>query len=43
VLTEDLLQQQAAAEREHAPADGIPATPAPDAQSLLGPDIAKTR
>ncbi len=42
-LTEDLLQQQAAAEREHAPADGIPATPAPDAQSLLGPDIAKTR
>jgi hypothetical protein len=43
-LTEDLQQQQhAAAEREHAATDGVPATPAPDAQSMLGPDIAKTR
>jgi uncharacterized protein (TIGR00730 family) len=42
-LTED-LQLQAAWEREHLPPqDGIPAAPAPDAQTLLGPDIAKTR
>jgi uncharacterized protein (TIGR00730 family) len=43
-LTED-LQQQATWEREHIPppADGIPAEPAPDAQTILGPDIAKTR
>jgi uncharacterized protein (TIGR00730 family) len=42
-LTED-LQLQAAWEKEHLPpAEGIPETPAPDAQALLGPDIAKTR
>jgi len=42
-LTED-LQLQAAAEREHALPDvGVPETPAPSAQELLGPDIAKTR
>jgi len=42
-LTED-LQQGAAYDREHAPpADGVPSEPAPDAQALLGPDIAKTR
>ncbi len=42
-LTED-LQLQAAYEREHAPpGDGIPEAPAPNAQELLGPDIAKTR
>ena len=40
----DDMQRQAAYEREHAfPSEGIPATPAPDAQELLGPDIAKTR
>jgi hypothetical protein len=42
-LIEDMQQQQASADRDHAPAEGVPATPAPDAQSLLGPDIAKTR
>jgi len=42
-LMEDLQHQQAGVERDAAAADGIPATPAPDAQSLLGPDIAKTR
>jgi uncharacterized protein (TIGR00730 family) len=43
-LSED-LQQQMAWEREHVPLppDGVPSTPAPDAQELLGPDIAKTR
>ena len=42
-LSED-LQQEAAFEREHALlAVGIPDTPAPSAQELLGPDIAKTR
>jgi uncharacterized protein (TIGR00730 family) len=42
-LTEDLqAQQQAAWEREH-PTDGVPTEPAPDAQTVLGPDIAKTR
>jgi uncharacterized protein (TIGR00730 family) len=42
-LTEDLqAQQQAAWEREH-PAEGVPTEPAPDAQTVLGPDIAKTR
>ena len=42
-LTEDLqAQQQAAWERER-PAEGVPAEPAPDAQTVLGPDIAKTR
>jgi uncharacterized protein (TIGR00730 family) len=41
-LIED-MQQQASPDRDHAPAEGVPATPAPDAQSLLGPDIAKTR
>jgi len=42
-LMED-LERQAVYEREHAaPAEGIPETPAPDAQELLGPDIAKTR
>jgi len=38
---EDLQHQQVAA--DHPPTEGIPDTPAPDAQSLLGPDIAKTR
>jgi uncharacterized protein (TIGR00730 family) len=42
-LSED-MQQEAAFEREHAlPAAGVPSTPAPSAQELLGPDIAKTR
>jgi hypothetical protein len=43
-LTED-LQAQAAYEREHLPpaGPGVPETPAPDAQTILGPDIAKTR
>jgi hypothetical protein len=42
-LIED-LQLQAAWEHEHlSPVEGIPAEPAPDAQALLGPDIAKTR
>jgi uncharacterized protein (TIGR00730 family) len=41
-LMED-LQQQTAPDRDHPQSDGIPPTPAPDAQSLLGPDIAKTR
>jgi uncharacterized protein (TIGR00730 family) len=42
-LEED-MQRQAAYERDHAgPTEGIPDTPAPDAQSVLGPDIAKTR
>ena len=42
-LMED-LQLQAAWDREHLPqAEGIPAEPAPDAQTVLGPDIAKTR
>jgi uncharacterized protein (TIGR00730 family) len=40
-LVEDMQQQQAAL--DHPPTDGVPDTPAPDAQSLLGPDIAKTR
>ena len=39
-LMEDLQHQQAP---DHPPTEGIPDTPAPDAQSLLGPDIAKTR
>jgi len=40
-LMEDMQHQQAVHE---APAtDGVPRTPAPDAQELLGPDIAKTR
>jgi hypothetical protein len=35
---------QAAAEHERALPDvGVPETPAPSAQELLGPDIAKTR
>ena len=38
-LLEDLQHPQIPPERE----EGIPVTPAPDAQSLLGPDIAKTR
>jgi hypothetical protein len=43
-LTED-MQRQAAWEHDHLPppAEGVPETPAPDAQELLGPDIAKTR
>jgi hypothetical protein len=40
-LIEDMQHQQAGP--DHPPTDGIPDTPAPDAQSLLGPDIAKTR
>jgi hypothetical protein len=40
-LIEDMQHQQAGP--DHPPIDGIPDTPAPDAQSLLGPDIAKTR
>jgi uncharacterized protein (TIGR00730 family) len=41
---EDDMQRQAIYEREHVfPTEGIPATPAPNAQELLGPDIAKTR
>jgi len=40
-LMEDLQHQQVGA--DHPPTEGIPDTPAPDAQSLLGPDIAKTR
>ena len=40
----DDMQRQAAYEREHALGiEGIPETPAPSAQELLGPDIAKTR
>ncbi len=40
----DDMERQAVYEREHAfPTEGIPATPAPSAQELLGPDIAKTR
>jgi hypothetical protein len=40
----DDMQRQAAYEREHGvPSEGIPETPAPSAQELLGPDIAKTR
>jgi uncharacterized protein (TIGR00730 family) len=42
-LTEDDLQE-AAYDREHANQNkGVPQAPAPDAQELLGPDIAKTR
>ncbi len=42
-LTVD-LEHEAAFEREHAlPGVGVPETPAPSAQELLGPDIAKTR
>ena len=42
-LTVD-LEHEAAFEREHAMPDvGVPETPAPSAQELLGPDIAKTR
>jgi hypothetical protein len=43
-LVED-MQRQAIWEHDHLPAapEGIPETPAPDAQELLGPDIAKTR
>ncbi len=43
-LQED-MQREAAWERDHIPpqADGVPKGPAPDAQALLGPDIAKTR
>jgi uncharacterized protein (TIGR00730 family) len=42
-LIED-MQRQAEWEHDHLPpAEGIPETPAPDAQALLGPDIAKTR
>jgi hypothetical protein len=42
-LTVD-LEHEAAFEREHAlPGVGVPETPAPNAQELLGPDIAKTR
>jgi hypothetical protein len=42
-LTAD-LGHEAAYEREHAlPGTGVPETPAPSAQELLGPDIAKTR
>jgi len=43
-LQEDMVQG-AAWEREHVPptGPGVPAAPAPDAQTLLGPDIAKTR
>jgi uncharacterized protein (TIGR00730 family) len=42
-LSQD-LHPEAALEREHAlPREGVPESPAPDAQELLGPDIAKTR
>jgi hypothetical protein len=42
-LSED-LEREVTWEREHPiPAEGIPETPAPSAQELLGPDIAKTR
>jgi uncharacterized protein (TIGR00730 family) len=42
-LMED-LELQAAWDRDHLQqAEGIPAEPAPDAQTVLGPDIAKTR
>ena len=43
-LTED-LQTHAAWDRDHLPptGPGVPDTPAPDAQTILGPDIAKTR
>jgi len=40
-LIEDMQHQQAAT--DHPPTEGVPDGPAPDAQSLLGPDIAKTR
>jgi hypothetical protein len=40
-LIDDMQHQQAGP--DHPPTEGIPDTPAPDAQSLLGPDIAKTR
>jgi predicted Rossmann-fold nucleotide-binding protein len=37
-------QQEAAYDREHADqSKGVPKAPAPNAQELLGPDIAKTR
>ena len=41
-LLEDLAAQHAPPEPPAA-TEGIPKTPAPDAQSILGPDIAKTR
>jgi uncharacterized protein (TIGR00730 family) len=41
-LTDD-AQHQAAYERDHGLTSGVPAEPAPSAQELLGPDIAKTR
>jgi uncharacterized protein (TIGR00730 family) len=42
-LTDD-MEHEAAFEREHAlPSTGVPDVPAPSAQELLGPDIAKTR
>src|ERR1019366_3619467 len=42
-LSED-LEREVTWEREHPiPTGGIPETPAPSAQELLGPDIAKTR
>jgi uncharacterized protein (TIGR00730 family) len=42
-LTED-MGHEAAFDREHAlPSTGVPDAPAPSAQELLGPDIAKTR
>jgi len=42
-LTDD-MEHEAAFEREHAlPSVGVPDVPAPSAQELLGPDIAKTR
>ena len=42
-LTVD-LEHEAAFEREHAlPRVGVPETPAPSAEELMGPDIAKTR
>jgi uncharacterized protein (TIGR00730 family) len=43
-LTEDDDHQGAALDREHADqTKGVPQAPAPSAQELLGPDIAKTR
>ena len=42
-LTDD-MEHEAAFDREHAlPSTGVPDAPAPSAQELLGPDIAKTR
>jgi uncharacterized protein (TIGR00730 family) len=43
-LQED-VQREIVYEREHVPppANGVPTEPAPNAQELLGPDIAKTR